>query len=57
MSCLVTATFKQGGTILGAASGAVNELPPGSTRTAQLITTDKLGGNYDELKLEAGTCF
>lgn len=57
VTCVVTATFKQGGTILGTANGALNDVPAGGTRTAELITMDKIGSSYDELKLEAGTCF
>jgi hypothetical protein len=56
VSCVVTATFKKGDTILGTAQGAINEVPAGSTRTAELMTMDKLRG-YDTLKLEASTCF
>jgi hypothetical protein len=56
VSCMVTATFKQGETILATANGAVNSVPPGTTRTAELMTMDKIRG-YDTLKLEASTCF
>ena len=55
-SCSVSATFKKGDAILAAANGAVNELPAGSTRTAQLMTTDSIKG-YDQVRLEADTCF
>jgi hypothetical protein len=54
--CMVTGTFLRGDTILGTANGAVNELAPGSTKTAVLLTTDKVRG-YDTLKLEPSTCF
>jgi hypothetical protein len=54
--CMVTATFKKGDTILGTANGAVNEVPAGGTRTAQLIGTDAVAG-YETMKLEASTCF
>lgn len=55
-SCIITATFKKGDTILGTANGAVNQLPAGATRTAQLMGSDAVTG-YDALKLEASTCF
>lgn len=54
--CMVTATFKKADTILGTANGAVNDVPAGVTRTAQLISTDDIKG-YDTVKLEASTCF
>jgi hypothetical protein len=54
--CMVTATFKKGDTIAGTANGAVNELPAGATKTAQLMGTDSVAG-YETLKLEASTCF
>jgi hypothetical protein len=56
VSCMVTATFKKGDTILATANGALNSVPPGTTRTAELMTMDKIIG-YDTLKLEASTCF
>ncbi len=55
VTCTVTATFKKGDTILGVAEGVVNDLPPGGTKTADLLTEDRITG-YDSLKLEAGTC-
>lgn len=55
-ACVVTATFKKGDTILGTANGAVNDVPAGVTRTAQLVSTDSIKG-YDTVKLEASTCF
>ncbi len=54
--CMVTATFKNGDTIVGTANGAVNQLPAGATRTAQLMGTDAVA-KYDTLKIEAATCF
>jgi hypothetical protein len=54
--CIVTATFKKADTILGTANGAVNDMPAGVTRTAQLVSTDHIKG-YDTVKLEASTCF
>jgi len=56
VSCVVTATFKKGDTILSAPTGAVNEVPAGGTRTAQLMSADSVAG-YDSIKLEASTCF
>jgi hypothetical protein len=56
ISCMVTGTFLRGDTILGTANGALNEVAAGSTRTAELISNDKVKG-YDTLKLEASTCF
>jgi len=56
ISCTVTATFKKGGDILDTANGAVNDVPAGSTKTAQLVTTGGIAG-YDELILEASSCF
>lgn len=56
VSCLVTATFMRGDTILGTASGAVNQLAPRAVRTAELISMDSVSG-HDRLKLEASTCF
>lgn len=55
-SCVVTATFKKGDTILGTANGAVNQIPADATTTAQLMSTDNITG-YDALRLEARTCF
>jgi hypothetical protein len=55
-ACIVTATFKKADTILGTANGAVNGVPAGATRTAQLMSTDDIKG-YDTVKLEASTCF
>lgn len=56
ISCMLTATFKQGDTILGTAGGAVNEVPAGGTRTAEMIGMSPMKG-YDTVKLEASTCF
>jgi hypothetical protein len=55
-ACMVIATFKKGDAILGTANGAVNQLPAGATRTAQLMGSDNVTG-YDTLKLEASSCF
>jgi hypothetical protein len=56
MSCVVDATFMKQDTILGTAHGAVNAISAGSSKTAELMTTDKIRG-YDTLKLETGACF
>ena len=56
ITCTVTATFKKGDTILATANGAVNHIPPGGTKTAQLMSTGNVTG-YDMVKLEPGACF
>jgi antitoxin component YwqK of YwqJK toxin-antitoxin module/predicted nucleic acid-binding Zn ribbon protein len=55
-TCVVTATFMKGESILGTARGAANSVPAAGTRTVELFTVDDIRG-YDTLKLEAGTCF
>jgi hypothetical protein len=56
LNCMLTGTFLRGDTILGTANGALNDIAPGSTKTAELLTTDKVKG-YDTLKLEPSACF
>lgn len=56
ITCTVTATFKKGDQILGAANGAVNDVPAGGVKTAQLMTTDSVDG-FDVVKLETSACF
>lgn len=56
ISCSVNAVFKKGDTILGNASGAVNEIPPHGSRTATLMMLERPKG-YDTIKLEPGACF
>jgi hypothetical protein len=56
LSCMVTATFKKGDSILATAQGAINSVPAGATRTAELMTMDRIAG-YDTLKLEPSSCF
>lgn len=55
ITCMVTATFKKGGEILGTANGAVNDVPSGGTKTAQLMSTDSVEG-FDTVKLETSGC-
>jgi hypothetical protein len=56
VDCLVTATFMNGDSILGTATGTVNGVPAASTKTAELVGIDDIKG-YDVLKLETGACF
>jgi hypothetical protein len=56
ITCTLTATFKKGDTILAAANGTVNNLSPGGTKTAQLMSMDDIAG-YDTVKIEPGACF
>lgn len=56
ISCTVTATFMKRDTILGTANGNMNDLRPGSLKTAELTTADQVRG-YDTLRLEPGACF
>ena len=56
VTCLVTATFLKGDTILGTANGTVNAIGASSVKTAQLMTMDRIRG-YDTVRLETGGCF
>jgi len=56
MNCVVTGTFLRGDTILGTASGTINDLAGGSTKTVELMSADKVRG-YDTLNLEPSACF
>jgi hypothetical protein len=56
LNCMVTGTFLRGDTILGTANGALNDIAPGSTKTVELLSMDKVRG-YDTLKLEPSSCF
>jgi hypothetical protein len=54
-SCTVSTTFKKGGAILTKADGALMDLPPGETRTVEMVTMAS-GAGYDELKFGADMC-
>jgi hypothetical protein len=56
VSCVVTATFMKGDTILSTANGSVNAIGAGSVKTAELMTTDRIRG-YDTVRIETGGCF
>jgi len=56
ITCVVTATFMKGDTILGTANGTVNAVSASSVKTAELMSTDRIRG-YDTVRLEASTCF
>jgi len=56
LSCMVKATFMDGDTILGTAQGTVNQIPANATKTAELLSADKIRG-YSVLKLQTDTCF
>lgn len=56
LTCTVTATFKKGDEILNTADGAVNDVPVGGTKTAQLVLTGSVEG-YDSLTIEGSACF
>ena len=54
-SAFLKATFYgDGGQILGTASGAVNDVTPGETKTFNLISTDSVTG-YKEMKVQVDT--
>lgn len=56
VTCVVTATFMQGDTILGTANGTVDAVRAGGVKTAELMTMDRIRG-YDTVRLETGGCF
>lgn len=54
-SAMLKATFYDaGGKILGTASGAVNDIAPGDTKTFNLITIDTVTG-YKDMKVQVDT--
>jgi hypothetical protein len=53
-SFTVTATFKNGDTIAGTASGAVNDLPPGQRRAVTLLS-QALPATFDSARVEVTT--
>ena len=54
-SATLKATFYDAdGKILGTASGAVNDLAPGETKTFSLMSTDKIDG-YKDMKVQVDT--
>jgi len=56
VSCMVTATFLRGDTILATANGVLQQCAPGATKTVELMSTDGPKG-FDTVRLEASTCF
>lgn len=54
-SCTLVGTFKLAGEIVAVANGAVNDLPAGDTKTAQLMAGEIR--KYDSLKVEESACF
>ncbi len=54
-SATIKATFYDaGGKILGTATGAVNEIAPGDTKTFTLVTLDSVAG-YKDMKVQVDT--
>jgi len=54
-SATLKATFyAEDGSILGTASGAMNEVAPGETKTFTLIGNDEIAG-YKEMKVQIDT--
>jgi len=54
-SFTVKATYKNDDQILATASGAVNNLLPGQTRAASMLTTDTVPDTFDSVRVDVDT--
>lgn len=54
-SFLVKATYKNGETIVATAIGAVNDLLPGQTRSASILSQDTIPDKFDSVRLDVDT--
>lgn len=54
-SFTVKATYKSGDNILATASGAVNDILPGQTRAASLLSQDTLPAQFDTVRIDVDT--
>ncbi len=54
-SFFVKATYKNGDTIVGTASGAVNDLLPGQTRAATLLAQEPIPAEYESVRVDVDT--
>lgn len=57
VTCTLTGAFKRADRIVTTATGMVNQLAPGATRTVELMSMDDASGADVTLRLEATTCF